>query len=44
MADGGSSVFDAPKATDEAREEVKQNKYVRKVVSFARAVRKACPF
>jgi len=37
------SVFDAPKATDHAREDVKQNKYVKKIVTFVRAVKKACP-
>jgi len=42
MTNGGS-VFDAPKATDQAREERNQNKYVKKIVTFARAVKRACP-
>jgi len=41
MSNGG--VFSGTKASDQAREDVKQNKYVKKIVTFVRAVKKACP-
>jgi len=40
---GMTSVFDEPKATDEAREEVKQNRIVKKFVRMVQAVKRACP-
>ena len=44
MDEGRISIFDEPKATDEAREEVKQNRVFKTFTRVVRAVKKACAF